>query len=403
MSTCSPKPGGNSEDWTAFERLLGDLSARFVATPADQVDAAIEDAQRQIALALGLDRSSLWQQVDEGQDMVLTHTWVRPGMPAAPRLLHGRAVPWTVAQLGRGRVVRFDALAALPEEAATDRALFERLGPKSGVAFPLSAGGKVFGALAFGILHAERSWSETAIERLAILAQVFANALWRKRAEEALRASEGLARSLARGLIKSSLEERKRLATALHDRVAQPLASLALDLEGVARDLGDAGRALRQRVLDVNAALRALASSTNDLSYRLDTRTLEALGLSRSISAECAAFTARTTIPVSLRDDLEREQIGPEPGEVILRALQECLCTIEHHARAGSIEVTLAREPGGFRMTISADGVGLDPCALNAGRGLSLRQLAFAVGGSIRIGSDPGQSMTVELLIPEAS
>ena len=40
-----------------FETLLADLATRFVGLPADQVDGAIESAQRRIVEALGIKHS----------------------------------------------------------------------------------------------------------------------------------------------------------------------------------------------------------------------------------------------------------------------------------------------------------------------------------------------------------
>ena len=71
------------EDRLQFERLLADLATGFVGLPADQVDGAIESAQRRIGETLGLDRSSLFQFLEPGE-MVLTHSWVASGCPPCP-------------------------------------------------------------------------------------------------------------------------------------------------------------------------------------------------------------------------------------------------------------------------------------------------------------------------------
>src|SRR5581483_11574472 len=47
-----------------LQRLLAELSARFVAVPSDEVDAAIDETQSLIGETLGLDRCLLWH-VDE--------------------------------------------------------------------------------------------------------------------------------------------------------------------------------------------------------------------------------------------------------------------------------------------------------------------------------------------------
>jgi transcriptional regulator with GAF, ATPase, and Fis domain len=54
--------------------LMADLSAQVINKPADQVDKAIEEAQRELCEALGLDRSSLFQRKEDGSEaLLLTH------------------------------------------------------------------------------------------------------------------------------------------------------------------------------------------------------------------------------------------------------------------------------------------------------------------------------------------
>ncbi len=64
-------------------------------------------------------------------------------------------------------------------------------GTKSDVIVPLSVGeGPVFGVLTFAVMREEREWPETVVMGFKLIAQVFANALARKRSDETLRESE---------------------------------------------------------------------------------------------------------------------------------------------------------------------------------------------------------------------
>ena len=75
-----------------------------------------------------------------------------------------------------------------PPSTATTSASF---GVKSNLTVPLSVGGaSPVGALGFNTTRAERDWPDALVKRLQLVAQVFANALARKRADEALRESE---------------------------------------------------------------------------------------------------------------------------------------------------------------------------------------------------------------------
>ena len=169
-----------------FEALLADLSARFVHVPADQVDRLIKEAQRRICETLGLDRSTLLQRADTDDDLAITHAWAVPAFAPPPGLFAKRDFPWVHQTLLQGGLVRFSTLAELPAAAARDQAAFQTLGQKSGVVFPLTATGRVVGALSFGALTAEREWPDVLVQRLQLLADIFANALARQQAERAL-------------------------------------------------------------------------------------------------------------------------------------------------------------------------------------------------------------------------
>ena len=175
------------EERLRFEALLADLSARFVHVPAEQVDRLIEEAQRRIVQALGLDRSTLLQRAATEEDLVITHAWAEPAFAAQPGLFGIRDFPWVHQTLLRGGIVRFATLEELPPEAKRDQDSFRTIHQQSNVIFPLAAAGRVFGALSFGTLRTEREWPDVLVQRLQLMADIFANALARQQSEQALR------------------------------------------------------------------------------------------------------------------------------------------------------------------------------------------------------------------------
>ena len=181
------------EEQLRFETLLAELSARFVNLPADRIDSEIEDAQRRICELLDLDRSTLWQ-VPEGEPgtLLLTHMHQPPGSPPPPERMNARDFfPWVTQKVLGGETVTISKMTDLPPEAGRDRETLRSYGTKSDVSVPLSIGeGPVFGMLTFAVMREERSWPETVVTGFKLIAQVFANALARKQAEQALRESE---------------------------------------------------------------------------------------------------------------------------------------------------------------------------------------------------------------------
>ena len=186
-----------------FETLLADLSARFVNVPAEDVDREILEAQRRLCECLGVDGSSVWQRsADEPATMRRTHIYRARGDSPPPDELGGQDhFPWVARQVLSGKSVVIPNTGNTPPEAARDRETWAHFGVKSALALPLSTGGgPVFGVLSFDTLHREFDWPEAIVTRCRMVAQVFANALARKRSDRALRESEERFRSIATNL-----------------------------------------------------------------------------------------------------------------------------------------------------------------------------------------------------------
>lgn len=176
-----------------FETLIADLSSKFVNVSAGEVDREIEDAQRQVCECLGLDLSTLWQwTADAPRYFTMTHIYRPLGGPPLPERIDAQELfPWSLQQLVAGRVMAISSPEMLPPEAARDQELWRHYGIKSGLSFPLSAGGgKLTGALSLHTVRETRSWPEEVVKRLRLVAQIFANALVRKQSDQALRESE---------------------------------------------------------------------------------------------------------------------------------------------------------------------------------------------------------------------
>jgi PAS domain S-box-containing protein len=175
-----------------FEMLIADLSSKFVNLPSAELDREIEESQRQICELLDLDRSGLWEssQKDPGVLILTSIHRSGEGAPIPDRPFARDFFPWSTQRLLAGETVAISSLADLPPEAARDCQSYLRYDTKSTLLFPLSIGsGPVFGALSFAVTREERSWQEAVVMRLRLIAQIFANAIARRRSDDELRES----------------------------------------------------------------------------------------------------------------------------------------------------------------------------------------------------------------------
>jgi PAS domain S-box-containing protein len=175
-----------------FESLLTDISTRFINLPTEQIESEIEDAHRRVCECLGLDFSALWQlSIESPRNYVLTHSYRLLDGPALPeRMTADEYFPWCLKHVGDGEIIAVSTEDS-PAEAVRDQEVWRRYGIKSSLVIPLSAGGEPpIGAVSFNTMKAERTWPESLIKQLQLVAQIFANALARKYADLKLRESE---------------------------------------------------------------------------------------------------------------------------------------------------------------------------------------------------------------------
>jgi PAS domain S-box-containing protein len=182
------------ENRLEFETLISDLSSRFINLPPDEVDHAIEEAQRRVCECLDLDLSALWQWLAEGPPALkMTHVYRSLEGPPIPvgTMDAQESFPWCLDQLIAGRIIAVTDVEKVPPEAAHDQEGWRHFNLKSVLTIPLSAGGgPAIGALNFNSIRKQRDWPDALVNRLQLVAQIFASALARKHADEALRDSE---------------------------------------------------------------------------------------------------------------------------------------------------------------------------------------------------------------------
>jgi PAS domain S-box-containing protein len=175
----------------AFETLVAELSSRFINLPPGDVDREIDDALRRVCHLLGIDLAVLWQWMGAPPVLRATHFHYAEAGLEPPAPLRREQFPWYHEQMVGKRVVCWSSLDELPVEAAIDRESCILFGVKSNLCVPLALMGEpLVGVLGYSTLRAERHWPAELVQRLRLVAQVFTNALARRRADEVLRKSE---------------------------------------------------------------------------------------------------------------------------------------------------------------------------------------------------------------------
>ncbi len=230
----------------------------------------------------------------------------------------------------------------------------------------------------------------------------------RKRAEEALRASEAALRqgqesyrNLARQLLTAQEAERKRLARELHDDLSQRLAGLAMEAEMLGQQINPQGAGLVE-LKDMKDKLVALSIDVHSLSRQLHPSILDDLGLPDAIASECARFRRQDSMVIDFRAENITKEIPSDVAVCLYRIVQEGLRNISKHAQATEVTISLVGRNDSIILSIMDNGKGFDPGQKSrVGLGLdSMQERAYLIGGDFWVESQPGIGTVIEVLAP---
>jgi two-component system sensor histidine kinase UhpB len=224
----------------------------------------------------------------------------------------------------------------------------------------------------------------------------------RKRAEDALRASEERLRRLSRHQASIREEERKRLGFDLHDDVCQDLVGIGILVESLRRQLAPESVAMDTALARVGRYVTEVGEHLRQLARELRPMLLRDLGLEESLHSladgmTTAGMSVAATFPTSIPRLREETEIG------VYRIAQEALTNAARHAGASSIRLTLATDGPTLRLEVTDDGCGFAPDDRRGSEALGLvgmEERALALGGRLEVHSAPGHGTTVRLVCP---
>jgi PAS domain S-box-containing protein len=178
------------ENRLRFEGLISDLSASFVNISPEEVDGEINKWIQRITEFFDVDRCTIGLFSEDGTQLMSAFEYHLEGVEQAPVSISKDQLPWYMAQLTQGKPVVMNRLEDLPSEAQQERQLCRAKSMKSLLSIPMAIGQKAMGSCVLVSVNAERIWPATLVQRIRLIAAVFAGALARKRSVEVLRESE---------------------------------------------------------------------------------------------------------------------------------------------------------------------------------------------------------------------
>ena len=288
--------------------------------------------------------------------------------------------------------------------------LCARLRPRSLLAAPIDAAGRLHGVLVLLDLGSGRGFGAEEVSRAVLFAdfagQAAANAALFDRVDALLsqaRMREAERAELSRRVINAEQEERRRLSAFLHDGPVQTLSGVGMMLDAVEEAIAEGQPDDAVRVLaTARSRQRDVIRSVRELSFVLEPWTLRDQGFDTALGALADGFASAHGIAVEM-DVPGVELLGEEDQVHLFQIVREAMQNALKHAGCSTIRVSIAGSAeDGLVATIADDGSGVirEPDDGLPHHGMaSMHERAAILGGRLDVDAVPGEGTTVRVLI----
>lgn len=224
-------------------------------------------------------------------------------------------------------------------------------------------------------------------------------------ARQSLDAYQGRLRALALQLSRVEENQRRALATDLHDGVGQLLAVAKLRLQDVMAF--QAGPDLAGPLSEVQGLIDQMIALTRTVTAELSPPVLYDLGLEAALEWLAERTQAEHGLPLDLQFQDRPIVLDEDMRVMLFRAVRELVYNVVKHARASRAVVSLELQGGRVVIRVSDDGVGFQDArtamraAADQGFGLfSIRDRMEYLGGAMWVDPAPGRGAAVNLIAP---
>jgi signal transduction histidine kinase len=190
------------------------------------------------------------------------------------------------------------------------------------------------------------------------------------------------------------LEDRRRVARELHDGVAQELALIAARVPGLEREGHDP-----ETMVEIREAVRRALDESRAAISTLNRPLEEPLHTALATTAREVAERGGARVVLDLDEDVV---VSPLWEQALSRIVREAVANAVRHGHATTITVHL-RDTDDVWLRVTDDGKGFDPSQPHPPSSfglISMRERAEALGGHLRVESEPGRGTSVEVVLP---
>ncbi|MBN1845671.1 MAG: GAF domain-containing protein, partial [Sedimentisphaerales bacterium] len=396
----------------AMEDLIARISSRLIRLTAAETDLGIQETLSELGTFIGVDRSYVFLFSDDLLSFTNTHEWCAAGI--TPQIHHLQNLPaerfgWFCRHICNREVIHIPRVADLPDEAAAEKAEFQRQEILSMLCIPIVSRNLLIGFMGYDAVRGEKTWSEDLIALLRIVGDNIAHALARKQHDQELHEYQQRLQSLASELSLTEERQRRQLANDLHENIGQLLALMKIKLGMLKEKAAQPDE--RAQIQEVRDLLENTLAYARNLTLDLSPPVLYELGLKEALEWLIEQFRRQHQLKITYRVHQQKDtgeiRMEDDLRGLLYRCVRELLVNIAKHARAQRADIRMELSNGQIAIQVQDDGIGMSPNrigqkkTLQEGFGLfNIRERLAHFGGTVTIASAPKQGTTVILRCP---
>lgn len=208
--------------------------------------------------------------------------------------------------------------------------------------------------------------------------------------------------TLSTKLLNAQEEERKRIASDLHDGIGQCLSAVKFMVETSLEQMS--GKVDDGDLKSLHALVPLLQEASEEVRtivMNLRPSILDDLGILATIRWFCRQFQAvYSYIRIDERIEVAEEQVPDPLKTIVFRILQESMNNISKHSQANRVALRLIKTDNDLILRIRDNGCGFDAVSASvSGFGITgMKERAELSGGRFSLHSVPGEGTTVEAI-----
>lgn len=205
-------------------------------------------------------------------------------------------------------------------------------------------------------------------------------------------------KSLASHFKKSIEKDRKYLAYELHERLAQLVTALKMDVDWIMNNVQGMTVSAKGRIENASAVSKMLINTIQRISFSISPNMLDDFGLNDTMEWLCNDFSVLNGIPCNFESSCDEKKLTHEEKLDLYRICQEALKNVIQHAEAGRVVIRLEEIEKGVELTITDDGKGFEVFQQIGTPGLTdMQERANSINGKLSLQSSPGSGTQISV------